>query len=252
METPATSADAKPGAILDAAALWLSGELGWSWVKSRRSLEQRHGPQICELHLQPSVWSRTGVGTWVAPRVSLYDDRVRDWRAANPEVTVTLPQRHRHAALAFTTLLVNVNRAYVDVELSGLPQPFESASLEALRKALGTEVLPVLELFAAPVSLPDRLPQPWLETIDSRIVEWLLAMAGNDAAARLIRRYLEGATNSTSERSKRLRVFREGWSAATKRDGREQVRTNWLAELGWLSRVHALVDPVALNPHDCG
>jgi hypothetical protein len=238
------SVDAGPKAILDAAGIWLSDKLGWRWVKSRRWLEERRDEQVHELHLQPSVWNRTGVATSVAPRVSLYDDRVRQWRAVNPEAALTQAHRGRYGALAYTTLLVNIDAAFVSVELSGLPQSFSSPSLEALHETMAKDALPVLRLFGDPHSLPDRLPQRWLSMIDARTVEWLLARAGNEAAARFIQRYLDAETTSSSSRTYPHKAFREGCVGESTSRGREEVRSNALAELGWLGRVHGLVEPV--------
>jgi hypothetical protein len=249
---PTFSADAKPVVILDQVGRWLSNELGFRWVKSRQALERRRESQIQELGLHPSKWNRSGVGTWVSPRVSVFDTRLAEWRAANPEATASVVGGGRYAGLVYTTLLINVLPELAQVELSGLPQPWSETSLATFRAAVPNDILPVVELFAAPASLPTLLPEAWVGMVEASTLEWLIATAGRDQASDLLRRHLEtpytGRTKEAADGRARVRAFQRGWEALPNADGRESVRDNFLAQLGWLSRVHRLVSPRSLRP----
>lgn len=251
MTVPTFLADDKPAAIVDGVGRWLSEELGFRWIKSRQSLERRRETQIQELHLQPSVWNRAGVATWVWPRVSVFDTRLAEWRAANKDATVSGAGTGRYASLVYTTMLTNVEQALADVELSGLPQPNSSTSLATFRAAIRTDIIPVVELFAVPALLPALLPQSWVRMVDAATVEWMIATAGRDEASALLRRRMEpdtGKQAAAGDQRARLRAFERGWAAAPDAQGRESVRDNYSAQLGWLSRVHGLLDPQSLAP----
>lgn len=249
---PTFSANAKPAAILDGAGRWLSDELGFRWVKSRQALERRRGDQIQELSLQPSKWNRAGIGTWVSPRVSVFDTQLSEWRAANPEATVSVAGGGRYAGLVYTTLLINVLPELAQVELSGLQQPWCETSLATFRPAVPNDILPVVELFAAPDSLPTLLPEAWVGMAEASTLEWLIATAGLKQASDLLRRHIETSrtdrVKEAADGRARVRAFQRGWEALPNAEGRESVRDNLLAQLGWLSRVHGLVDPRSLTP----
>ena len=120
MLAPRFTVDDRPADILNGTGKWLAAELGWQWVKSRRTAEARDGKLVLRLILQSSTWSRAGVATWVSARVSVLDDDLRAWRLARPDETV-FPVG-RVLPFACNTMLSSVEPGLQTLECSGLPQ----------------------------------------------------------------------------------------------------------------------------------
>jgi hypothetical protein len=88
-------------------------------------------------------------------------------------------------------------------------------------------------------------------------IEWVVATEGRDAAASLLRRLIDASALLSEQellrgrsrdlaKARLVRRFREGWDAGPARRGLEAVQGNELAQLGWVSRVHELVEPDSL------
>jgi hypothetical protein len=250
MPAPRFGVADRPGDILDGAGRWLAAELGWRWVKSRRDVDIRHGSRVLRLGLQSSTWSRSGVATWVSARVTVLDTGLTRWRKAWPESTVFPPSASPARPCVYSSLLINVEGDLADVECSGLPRTFPAPRMPGLDEfAAGfrVRVLPVLDLFKSPRLVAQEMPDSWLSMVDCGTIEWALTSDDRDAAALLLKRHLERPLRDEQSRGPLLERFRRGWELAPGRDGLPQVLA-WATEpLGWLARVHDLLDPATLS-----
>jgi hypothetical protein len=230
---------------LDGTGRWFAAELGWRWVKSRRTVEVRDGPLLLRLILQSSTWSRAGVATWVSARVSVLDDDLRAWRLARPDETVfpasgVLP-------FACNTMLASVEEGLGNLECSGLPQspPAPRAiGKSGFASAFRERVLPVLGLFRSSHLVATGLPDSWLTAVDSGMIEHALSRDDRESAALLVRRRMERPLFLHETWSERIGWFRDGWEGAP---GSGQSPQYGPAALGWLSRVHGLPGPATFR-----
>jgi hypothetical protein len=238
---PRFTADDRPADILDGTGRWLAAELGWRWVKSRRTAETRNGTLVLRLILQSSTWSRAGAATWASARVSVLDDDLRDWRVPRPEQTV-FPASHV-LPFACDTMLPAVEPGLQVLECSGLPQPSpapRTVSVSEFAARFRERVLPVLGLFGSSRLLAAELPGSWLATIDSGMVEQSLARRDRQSAAALITRHMERPLRGHQTWADRIGGFRHGWDSAP---GSGRPPQHGTGALGWLARVHTLPGP---------
>lgn len=181
-----------PPASLDGTGRWLAAGLGWRWVKSRRTAEARDGSLVVRLILQSSAWSRAGAATWVRARVSVLDGDLRAWRLARPDETVFPAGEVR--PFACNTMLASVEPGLESLECSGLPQrppAPRTISAGAFAARFRELVVPVRGLFGSSRLLASSLPDSWLMTVDSGMIEQALARNDRESAAALIRRCME-------------------------------------------------------------
>jgi hypothetical protein len=242
---PRFTADGRPADILNATGRWLAAELGWRWVKSRRTAEARDGPLALRLILQSSTWSRAGVATWVRARVSVLDDDLRAWRLVRPDETVF--PAGRELPFACNTMLPNVEPGLQTLECSGLPrQPPAPRTIGASEFAarFRERVLPVLGLFGSSRLLASEMPDSWLVTVDSGTIEQALARNAGESAAVLIRRYMERPLRGHQTWPDRIGGFWRGWESAPGCARPPQYGTG---ALGWLARVHNLPGPATFR-----
>jgi hypothetical protein len=242
---PRFTEDDRPADILNGTGRWLAAELGWRWVKSRRTAEARDGPLVLRLILQSSKWSRAGVATWVSARVSVLDDDLRAWRVTRPDETVF--PAGRVLPFACNTMLSSVEPALLSLECSGLPQPPpapRTISTRAFAARFRERVLPVLGLFGSSRLLASQMPDSWLMTIDSGTIEQALARHDRESAAALIGRHMERPLRGHQTWRDRIGGFRHGWESAPGEDRPPPLGT---PALGWLARIHNLPGPAAFR-----
>jgi hypothetical protein len=234
----------KPAVMVDRAGAWLSEQLdGFEWLKSRRDLRRRRDGTEFRIHLQPSSWSRAGVAAWVAPRLSVLDDAVQQWREAHARSDAS------GVAWVYNTLLVNISPRWGSVECSGLPQPAvpnapTPLALDVFASDLREEVVPVLEVFRDPETAARQLPQAWLSMISAGTIEWALAHDKREAATQLLRRHIERPVKGDQTSDPRVRRFANGWHARERPDD----PLGGLESMGWLSREFNLIAPTDLTP----
>jgi hypothetical protein len=64
---PQFGAADRPRDIVDGSGRWLAEQFGCHWVKSRGQVEFRDGPQLLQLGLQSSRYSRAGLAQSALP-----------------------------------------------------------------------------------------------------------------------------------------------------------------------------------------
>jgi hypothetical protein len=242
---PRFTADDRPADILNGIGRWLAAELGWQWVKSRRTAEARNGPLVLRLILQSSTWSRAGVATWVSARVSVLDDDLRAWRLARPDETVF--PASRVLPFACNTMLLSVEPELQTLECSGLPQPLSAPramTTSEFAARFREQVLPVLGLFGSSRLLAAEMPDSWLVTVDSGTIEQALARHDRESAAALLGRYMERPLRGHQTWPDRIGGFRHGWDSTPGDDRPPQHGTG---ALGWLARLHKLPGPASFR-----
>jgi hypothetical protein len=245
VHAPRFTADDRPADILDVTGQWLAAELGWRWVKSRRTAEVPDGSLTLRLILQSSTWSRAGIATWVSARLSVLDEDLRAWRLARPDETVF--PGDRMPPFVCNTMLPSVEPEFQNLEFSGLPQQSpapRSIGTSEFAARLREQVLPVLGLFRSSRLLAAELPDSWLMTVDSGTIEQALARNDRESAATLIRRYMERPLRGQQTWPDRIGGFRQGWESAPGSHGSSQRGT---AALGWLAGVHDLPGPATFQ-----
>lgn len=242
MPAPQFGVADRPRDIIDGSGRWLAEQFGWRWVKSRGQVEFRDGPQLLQLGLQSSRYSRVGLATWVYTRVTVSDDDLPRWRAAHPQATLFPSPADQPRRFVYNSLMINVVRDLDEIECSGLrPRPLGLGEFAA---AFGQRVLPVLRLFRSPDLAAPGLPVSWLGMIGCETVEWALARDDPGAAALLIRRHMQRPLRGQQTWRGRIEHFRRGWEIAPDRTGLAQSALPFSTEaLGWLARVHGLADP---------
>lgn len=244
---PTFNASDRPPAIVDAVGRWLAAtDLdGFRWVKSRRVLVRAVNTQRHELTLQTSTFSRTGVATWVMPRVSVFDDRLTTWRQANPSASA-FDNLHTTAPCAYSNMLVNAEPSFVSVELSGLPQPPEQRAAPSVQffTYIATVVRPLFDASAEPPQLVAALPDSWLSMVNAGTVEWAMACGNADAATELIQRSVSRPLRGQQRWDTRFDQFRHGWGLAEHGMRPELQPPLGFEAVGWLARTHSLL---ALN-----
>jgi hypothetical protein len=246
MPAPQFDVTDRPGDILDGAGRWLAAQLGWRWVKSRDTAEFRDGPLVLRLVLQPSKWNRAGVATWVSTRVTVLDDDLPGWRAVHPQCTLFPNPARPPRRFAYNSMLINIERQLDEVECSGLLR--RPLGLDEFATAFGERILPVLRLFRSPDLAAHGLPDSWLSMVGSETIEWALAHNDSGAAALLICRHMQRPLRGQQTWQGRIELFRRGWERGPGRDGISQANLIFGTEpLGWLARVHDLVDPHTLD-----
>jgi hypothetical protein len=262
VRAPRFTADDRPADILDGTGRWLAAEMGWRWVKSRRTAETQDGPLVLRLVLQSSTWSRAGVATWISARVSVLDDDLRAWRLARPEATVF--PAGRVPPFACNSMLASAEPGLKRLECSGLPQQPpapRTVSTTEFESQFRERVLPVLALFRSSGLLAAEMPDGWLGTVDSGTIEQALARKEPGPAAALIRRYMERPLRGHQTWADRIAGFQQGWDSAP---GGGPPPQHGTGALGWLARIHGLSGPssfreprhqsapVAPKAHPCG
>lgn len=251
MPAPRSGDEDRPSDILDGAGRWLADELGWRWVKSRQHVEIRHASRVLRLVLQASKWNRRGVFTWAHTRVAVLDDELKGWRKAAPESTVFTPSAMPSWPTAYNSLLINIDGDLADVECSGLPSgrlppPAGRPDLDEFAAGFRARVLPILDLFESPDLVARELPDSWMRMVDCGTIEWALSKDDPGAAALLLTRRLGRPLRDGQSRVPILDRFRRGWELAPDR-GELPQPVLWATEsLGWLARVHDLLDPAEL------
>ncbi len=246
--SPVFSSTDPPKVILDLAGRWLASNMPeFRWLKSRQDLERKSRLQTHRVHLQSSTWSRTGIATWVSPRLTVLDDRLRAWRQRHPTGTVaTNPDSA--LPMVFNSLFINFLKPWSSVELSGSqPAGSKSVDVSELLDCLVNNVLPVLDQFAEPVSLASALPPEWWSMIDAGAVEWALACSDRGSATAFVRGHMERPLRGQQTAGQRLSSFRDGWERRRRGDDPDSLPMSLVA-LGWLSAAHELVEPEALQP----
>lgn len=247
---PAFGLNDRPADVLDGAGRWLATSLpGFRWVKSRQDVERKTPPQVHRVALQSSSWSRAGVGTFVSPRLIVLDDRLLRWRKRNRELS---PVRDPETSfpMVFNSLFVNFLQPWSSFEASGLPQPSDgprAVNLAEFLRCITAHVLPVLDDFAHPGTVVSGLPTTWWGMVDAGTVEWSLACGDRDSAAAIIHRHLERPLKGLQSAESRLSPFSDGWAAGHRREAPPPDLPLSVRSLGWLSAVHALVDPEAIG-----
>ena len=254
MLSPTFAATDRPSFIVDAFGGWLSTEMdGFRWIKSRRVLARSALTQRHEVALQTSTWSRAGVGTWVSPRVSVFDDRLAKWRLADPSVSA-FADAEIEPPCVYSSLLVNAVSSFVSVDLSGLPQPPElkGASQAEFVTYVADVVVPVLDAFNEAASLVAALPESWLSMIGAGTVEWALACGDADAATELIRRSIGQPLRAQQRLDERIGHFRHGWELAEQGLRPERQPPFGFEAFGWLASTHDLLTPDDLGAREPG
>jgi hypothetical protein len=231
--------------VVDGVGRWLATELGWRWVKGRRDVETRIGSGTVQLSLASSGWSQGRAAFWITAGVSVLDNALARWRVAEPDLTIFSPLELPKLPIAYSSLLKDIERDLSQFEASGLPQNSsgpEALSLGAFYEGFRSRVKPVLDLFESPARVARGLPASWRRMVNASTVEWALARGDRDAARAILRMCPSGMSM--------LAGFQEGWRLAPHRDPRSKLLA-WKAEsLGWLARVHDLVDISELPPLD--
>lgn len=249
---PTFTSNDRPASVVDTFGQWLSGELdGFRWVKSRRTLCRTVATQRHELHLQPSTYSRAGAETWVTPRVSVFDDRLKVWRQANPSASAVLGAEAA-APCVYSSMLVNLERALGSVQLSGKRPAVEFAAAEPYQfiDYVADVVLTAFGAFASPARLVSALPPSWCSMIGAGTIEWAIACGDPAAGAELIKRALRQPLIGRQNWAMRTHQFCDGWGRAEQGQPPAQP-PNGYPGLGWLARTHSLIaldDVDRLNP----
>jgi hypothetical protein len=246
MPAPQFGVADRPRDILDGAGRWLAAQLGWRWVKSRSTAEFKDGPLVLQLVLQSSKWSRAGVATWISTRVTVLDDDLPVWRAGHPESTAFPCPPWQPRRFVYNSLLINIEPDLEEVECSGLRPG--ALGLDQFWVAFGERIVPILRLFRSPDLAANRLPDQWLRMVGGETAEWAIAHSDPGAAALLIRRHMHRPLRGQQTWQGRIEPFRRGWELAPSLDGLSQTSLIFGTEsLGWLARVHGLVDLHALH-----
>jgi hypothetical protein len=102
----------------------------------------------------------------------------------------------------------------------------------------------VLGLFRSSRLLAASLPDSWLMTIDSGMIEQALAREDRASAALLMRRHIERPLRGQQTWPDRVGGFRHGWEDAS---GSDQPPQHGTGALGWLARVHDLPGPATFR-----
>jgi hypothetical protein len=244
MAAPQFTADDRPADILDRTGRRLADELGCRWVRSRRTAESANESLTLQLILQSSTWSRSGLATWVRPRIGVLDRDLRAWRLARPDETVF--PGSRVAPFVCNTMLGRVEPDLGSVEFSGLPRQTSVPSMigpDEFTVRFRELVAPVLGLFGSSSSLAVHLPDRWLVAVDSGMIEQALARNDRESAALLIRRYMDRPLQGDETWSARMGIFRAGWENAP---GAGQHAQHGAGALGRLARIHDLPGPASL------
>jgi len=222
---PAFAAEDKPKSIVAAAGAWVAGEMGdgFTFKRSKSELARKVGDRTEAIVLQSSTWSRGGVGTWVAARVMVTDQRVRDWltNAAN-ELKALFPS----SGFVFNSMLVNLE--IHDIELYGpfrKQEPGNWLSLTEFVEVLRTQVLPhVVLLRESPLIAAEKLPIRWIWASVESLFCWSMAQGDRNAARLFLSRYLQATPmyRRNFDRGRQLAVVDEAPSGG-----------NSLVALGW-------------------
>lgn len=234
-----------PKAVLDRAGSWLASQFPEGrWLKSRNEVVRNAGTTQMRLHLQPSKWNATGVGTWVHTRLMIMDKKHTAWLRADRPTSPGL------LICAYNTLLTNTVPGIGRVEVSGLRQSKgllqANCSLAGFRDGLRTEVEPIWRLFSqSPTSVAVDLPTTWLGMVDAGTVEWALAHGDRDAALLLVKRHMARPITGAQTWESRLQQFTTGWLQEHEPAFHMSTHT-----LGWTCKRFGLVSPEDLDaPH---
>ena len=224
-DPPAFTAEDKPKSIVAGAGAWLAREMGdgFTFKRSRQELARLVGGRTEAIVLQSSTWSRGGEGTWVAARVIVTDQHVRDWLndAANE-----LKGLFSSSGFVFNTLLINIG--IHDIELYGpfrKQEPGTWLSLTEFVEVLRTQVLPhVVLLRESPSIAAEKLPSRWIWASVESLFCWSVAQGDRNGARLFLSRYLEATPmyRRNFDRGRQLAVLEEA-----------PPRGNSLVALGW-------------------
>ena len=222
MQPPSFTDRDKPPEIVAEAGAWLATQIGdgYVYIRSKRELVRKSPGRAETIGLQTSSWSRTGQGTWVNPRLTVTDARVKEWQAARQ-----LKGLFSTGGQIFNTLLINLGLH--DVELHGplrRVQPDLRISLGEFADTLRRDVLPNVELMRdGPAAAAERLPIAWI-VFPQQPFWWAIAYGDRVAAKRFLARFFEANPNSR----KQFETGRALASAAAEPDV-----NNSLVDLGW-------------------
>ena len=188
-QVPQFSGNDTPAAILDAAGGWLASELNdeFRYLKSKREITRKAAGHSETIVLQTSSRSRTGEGTWVTPRITVNDDRVRKWQAERRLIGMFAT-----GGFIFNSMVVNLGLS--DLELFGPLHERPDGhhiSLVQFREVALDDIMPNLKVLrSSPAVAAERLPDRWIVFPEPPF--WWATVYGEPAAAkRFLARYFE-------------------------------------------------------------
>lgn len=192
------------------------------WRVTARGIRSDESGQTTEIVLQRSSASRTRVGVWIYPRLTVTDFGLTDWMQRNPHL-IDGPVDGR----VFNSLFVNftrINEVFVSQNHS---LPAGAASFDDLLALLVEEVLPKRELLRAPETLTE-LPDRWLGDVE-RMLLWSVSVGRADLCWPLVDRNL-GRVPKQTEPGRQ--TFMRGFLKQER--GESDSRSNGFESLGHL------------------
>jgi hypothetical protein len=227
-QVPQFSDTDEPGKVVAEAGEWLASELsdGFKYLRSKREITRKAAGRSETIILQTSSWSRTAEGTWVTPRITVSDDRVRKWQAERRLVGMFAT-----GGFIFNSMVVNLGLP--DLELFGPLHERPDGhhiSLVQFRDSVFADIMPNLKVLrSSPAVAAERLPDPWI-VFPEPPFWWATAYGDQDAAKRFLARYFESKPAGR-------RHFETGRRLAESSSEPEGVN-NTLVAFGW-SAVHS-------------
>ncbi len=225
---PRFAPEAPPIEVLRGIGNWLSQELGheWRFLRSRGTVKRTKSGYAHEIHLQGSVYNRTGESIlvllfgWVGSRA------LAAWRLANADRV--LGDRDRVYGTYVTNLL---SGSMADFDLTD-----ETRRQTEVPRMLGVVVdivLPWLNLSLEPDRFLERASSKIVDLDSASLLEWFLSLELFDAAQALVEHRMETPWNQG---------LLEG--AAMAAEGIRPMRGNSAVEFGWVASKFGLSIPV--------
>jgi hypothetical protein len=226
------SALEQPAEVIGAAGQWLASQLrgeGFTWARSLAKLERRIGVRREQIHLQSSKWNRTGELIEFGAVLNVRDGALRKWRRANPALTSYAGVNDDWLCGHPLGVLTGVwHQGQVDLTAPAA----RSAQLDGFLRLLRAEALPWFGGSAEPEQAADKLPSVTIGMYVVDLAEWLVCRGSQDAAARLMRRWL-------AEDSARWPDFESGRSLGEHGE-RPNISAGQWVRAGWSSAVLGL------------
>jgi hypothetical protein len=198
----------------------LARVLPGEWRTNRDGLRRVDGPQLTELTLQRSTYSRAGQAVWIYPRLTVRDARLLEWQRTDTDRSST-----RLDDRIFNSLFINfssVNSVEIPTSHTGPGDGGDTAYGEFVA-LLMDDILPTRERLKMPETLLD-LPERWLWDVRG-MVEWCASEGRSDLCWALVAR-------SVGEKETTRASFLRGFQAG--RRGESEDSTNSFASLGHL------------------
>ncbi|MER8185689.1 hypothetical protein [Kitasatospora sp. NPDC094015] len=222
------------GDVIDAAGRWLAARPtleGFTWIKTRRALEARHGSRRETLTFESSHHDRARQSiTFSAAAIEVTDTTLRAWRRENPHRTLVRSTGVEGIVCAASLHDFGTGNS---VNLAG-PEK-RVARLEMVLAHLREHALPWFATTADPGVLPRDVPvsllRPWGFAAD--MVEYLAVHGHIDAARELVSRVRAQGPDHQA-------AFDEGRDLA-----KQLARPRWHTApgLGWTATTLGLADP---------